>query len=109
MSSFYRSCDVFVFPSRAEGFGLPALEAMASGCAVLVTDCGGVNTFARPDVNCLMVRPADPAALAEGLGQLVREPPLRARLAKAGLETARQFSRDEVEERFCAYLLSLAR
>lgn len=109
MSSFYHSCDVFVFPSRAEGFGLPALEAMASGCAVLVTDCGGVNTFARPGVNCLMVPPGDPGALAEALAQLVRDPALRVRLAKAGAATAREFSRDEVEERFCAYLLSLAR
>ena len=108
MAAFYGECDVFVFPSRAEGFGLPALEAMARGCAVLTTDSGGVRHFVRPDENCLMVPPADPRALADAIGALVGDRWLRARLAGAGIATAGRFGREAMLERFCAHLVRLA-
>ncbi|MBA2449033.1 MAG: glycosyltransferase family 4 protein [Chloroflexi bacterium] len=108
MAAFYGECDVFVFPSRAEGFGLPALEAMARGCAVLTSDCGGVRAFARPGYNCLMVAPADPPALAAAIARLVQDADLRVRLAAGGVETARGFGQEAVLDRFCAYLVQLA-
>ena len=61
MSEFYARCDIFVFSSRGEGFGLPALEAMAVGCPVITTDSGGVRQFATDSENCLMTPPADAA------------------------------------------------
>ena len=109
MASFYGACDVFVFSSRAEGFGLPVLEAMACGCAVVTTDCGGVNAFARLDENCLMVPPEDPRALADAIATVVRDAELRARLGAGGIETARAFGRDAVLARFCSYVEHLAR
>lgn len=108
MAAFYAECHVFVFPSRAEGFGLPALEGMARGCAVLVTDCGGVRHFARPDVNCLMVPVEDPAALAGAITRLVTDADLRARLSAKGVEAARGFGRAAMHDRFCDYLERLA-
>jgi glycosyltransferase involved in cell wall biosynthesis len=108
MAEFYRRCDVFVFPSLAEGFGLPALEAMACGCAVVTTDCGGVSTFARPEENCLMVPPGRPDHLAAAIERLVSEPPTRARLAAAGVETARGFGRDVSLDRLADEVLRLA-
>jgi glycosyltransferase involved in cell wall biosynthesis len=107
MAAFYRMCDVFVFASRSEGFGLPAIEALASGCALLVTDCGGVREFACPDENCLMVPPADAPALARGLVRLLESPELRRRLSARGTEDAKHFSRDAVSARFEAALLTL--
>ena len=107
MAAFYRRCDVFVFPSLAEGFGLPALEAMACGCSLVTTDCGGVSTFARPEENCLMVPPGQPASLAAAIERLVRQPDLRARLARAGLETARRFDREAALDRLADAVLAL--
>lgn len=45
LALFYGSVDVFVFPSFAEGFGLPALEAMAAGCLVIAPETGGLKDF----------------------------------------------------------------
>jgi glycosyltransferase involved in cell wall biosynthesis len=108
MAAFYNRCGVFVFPSLAEGFGLPALEAMACGCAVVTTDCGGVSTFARPDENCLMVPPGRPELLAEAIGRLVRDPALRNRLAQQGLATAAGFGRQASLDRLADALIRLA-
>ncbi len=108
MAVFYRACDVFVFPSRSEGFGLPALEALASGCALVSTDCGGVREFAQPEVNCLLVPPAEPAGLAAAIQRLVNDPLARSSLARQGVLDAQAFSRHRVTERFERELLRLA-
>ncbi|NLS75921.1 MAG: glycosyltransferase family 4 protein [Chloroflexi bacterium] len=92
MCAFYHRLSVFAFSSRAEGFGLPPLEAMACGVPVITTDCGGVREFAAPGGNSLVVPPGDPAALAEGLDQLLSNQEMRRQFAAAGLETARQFT-----------------
>ena len=109
MARFYGECDVFVFSSRAEGFGLPVLEAMACACAVVTTDCGGVNAFARAGANCLMVPPEDSRALADAIATVVQDPELRARLGSAGIRTAQAFGRDAVLARFCDFLEQLVR
>jgi glycosyltransferase involved in cell wall biosynthesis len=90
IDAFYSYCDVFVFPSRVEGFGLPPLEAMARGAAVVVSDCGGVREYAEPERNCLVVPPGDAPAIAAAIRRLA-DPELRARLARAGRETAERF------------------
>ena len=108
MAEFYGRCDLFVFSSRGEGFGLPALEAMAVGCPVVTTDSGGVRQFAVPDQNCLMTPPADAPTLARAIQALVDDPTRRAELRAAGLATAARYSQDAVLERFCGFLVRLA-
>jgi len=78
------ACDVFALPSRAEGLGVAALEAMAAGRAVLATRVGGLGEAVRDDETGLLVPPEDVPALTAALARLVREPALRARLGAAG-------------------------
>ena len=89
-----RTADLFVHPSWLEGFGLPPLEAMACGIACVITDCGGVAEYARPEVNCLMVPARDPSSLSRAIERLLDNEPLRRRIADAGSSTAASFTWD---------------
>ncbi|MET3525645.1 glycosyltransferase family 4 protein [Phenylobacterium koreense] len=84
----YAQATICVTPSLYEGFGLPAAEAMACGAPVVVTDGG-----ALPEVvgeAGVVVRKADPGALASAIGQLLDDPAKREEMSRAGLERARE-------------------
>jgi glycosyltransferase involved in cell wall biosynthesis len=55
---FYRSCDAFVLPTHAEGWGLPTHEAMAMGLPVVTTNWGGSTEFLNPE-NALLLDVVD--------------------------------------------------
>jgi glycosyltransferase involved in cell wall biosynthesis len=78
------ACDLFILPSRREGLGVAALEAMAAGRAVLATGVGGLGEAVVHERTGLLVAPEDPAALEAALARLLRDPALRARLAAQG-------------------------
>jgi glycosyltransferase involved in cell wall biosynthesis len=62
MSVLYRSADCFVLPTRGEGWGMPAVEAMACGLPVITTDWGAQTAFLRPEISYpLRVRGLVPA------------------------------------------------
>lgn len=89
LPALYGGADVFVLPSRSgEGFGLVALEAMASGLPVLATSSGGVVDIVQDGVNGRLVPPNDVPALAAALTQLVDDAPLRAELAQGARTSA---------------------
>ncbi|MBE7558627.1 glycosyltransferase family 4 protein [bacterium] len=94
----YRNAALFVLPSHYEGFGLPALEAMAAGVPVVLTDCGGVWEFARPDHNCRMVPAGRPELLALAIGHLLADAYERRRLSDNGVSDARAFTWRRVAE-----------
>jgi len=104
--SFYRACDVFVCCSSIEGFGLPALEAMACGTAAIITACGGVSEYAN-DANCLMVPPNDSTALAEAIVKLRRNHNLRASLRAKALGTSQGFSLEKMIGEYVHLLLRI--
>jgi glycosyltransferase involved in cell wall biosynthesis len=81
---------VFVFPSLYEGFGLPPLEAMASGTPVVTS-----NVSSLPEVvadAAVLVDPYDPGAIADGIERVLTDEGLRTDLRRRGLARARQFS-----------------
>jgi glycosyltransferase involved in cell wall biosynthesis len=86
LSAFYNECSIFVLPSRYEGWGLPAAEAMACGAAVVTTDCGGPADFAEHERTALVVRPGDTEALAHAIMRLLEDDNLRYRLASASVK-----------------------
>lgn len=86
----YRRCAVFCYPSLGEGFGLPVLEAMSAGAAVLTS-----NVSSLPEVGGDAVAYVDPrstADIAAGLERVLTDEALRARLREAGPARARRFS-----------------
>jgi glycosyltransferase involved in cell wall biosynthesis len=82
---------VFVQTSVHEGFCLPALEAMATGAAVVSTDAHGNRDFCVDGENCLLVE-ATVEAVAAGLGRLLADGVLRERLGRAGIKTAADYA-----------------
>jgi glycosyltransferase involved in cell wall biosynthesis len=90
LAVMYRLAGVFVFPSLYEGFGLPPLEAMASGTPVVTS-----NVSSLPEVAgdaAVLVDPYDPHAIADGIYRVLSDEALRRDLRSKGLLRARQFS-----------------
>jgi glycosyltransferase involved in cell wall biosynthesis len=88
----WASAHIAVLPSRREGLPKSLLEAAACGRAIVATDVPGCRVIARDGINALLVPPDDPAALAEAIDLLARDPVLRRTFAGAG--------RGMVEEEF---------
>jgi glycosyltransferase involved in cell wall biosynthesis len=78
------ACDVFAMPSRREGLGVAALEAMALARPVVATRVGGLAEAVVHERTGLLVPPDDSSALAEALARLVADPDLASRLGRAG-------------------------
>ena len=81
MPALLRGAEALVFPSLFEGFGMPLVEAMASGCPVAATDRG---------------------AIADAIRRIVGDDGLRFRLRAAGLARAAEFRWDDVADRHMA-------
>ena len=89
--TLYRRAAVVAVPSRYEGFGLPAAEAMACGTPVVATRAGALPEVVTTGGGGLLVERDDPEALAKGLARLLEQPEARARLGargRAGIEQA---------------------
>ena len=78
------ACDVLVLPSRLEGLGVAALEAMAAARPVVASAVGGLAEAVVHEHTGLLVPPDDPAALAAALARLLEDPSLCKRLGDAG-------------------------
>jgi len=89
---FLIQADLFVLPSRYEGFGLVLVEAMAAGVPVIASDIEGPRELLADGEYGMMFTVGDPASLAEALQKLHNAPDLRRSLAERGRGRAEQFS-----------------
>jgi len=94
------SCDVFVLPSIYEGFPLSVLEAMAAGRPVVATAVGGTAEAVIHNQTGLLVPPADSAAIASAIRNILSDPPIARRLGAAGKARVHQeFSAEATVQR----------
>jgi len=90
ISELYRRCAVFCYPSLAEGFGLPVLEAMSAGAAVLTSNVSSMPEVGGEAVD--YIDPTDVHSIAAGLTQLLASPERRAELGARAQLRAREFT-----------------
>ena len=106
LPALYQSADLLVLVSHYEGFGLPPLEAMQSGCPVVVAD-----NSSMPEVvgdAGILVPATDTAAIADAIGRVLTDTELRNRMSRAGIEQAKRFSWTECARRTALVYRELA-
>jgi len=95
--ALYRYCDVAVVPSTYEPFGIVALEAMAEGAPLVVSDVGGLASIVQHEVNGLKALPGHVDSLAEQIERLLGDTAFARRLAEEGRRQVRErYSWDSV-------------
>lgn len=106
----YNSCDIFLFTSHCEGFGLPPMEAMACKAALVTTDVGAVNEYVIPGETALVSKAGDVESLSRNILRLAEAKSERRRIAENGYSHIRQFtwenSCDKLENLFGNSLVS---
>lgn len=105
LRKIYNMCDIFVFPSWHEGFGMPPMEAMACKCAVVTTNVGAIPDYTIPDKTALISTPRNIDALSKNILTLVKDEYRRKLIAENGHHYIKQFTWDkatlELEKVFC--------
>ena len=94
LAALYRGARTLVFPSLAEGFGLPVAEAMACGAPVVTSDRSSMPEVA--DGAAVLVDPEDVSSIAEGIERVLADQGLRRDLRERGFESASRFTAEAV-------------
>jgi glycosyltransferase involved in cell wall biosynthesis len=100
LRALYSSSDIFIFPSLVEGYGLPPMEAMACGCAVVATNVGGVPDYAIDGKTILASPPRRPEILAKNIMRLIENEDERSSIAKSGYEYIQQYTWERATDQF---------
>ena len=92
LSQWYGQMDIVLMPSRSEGFGLTAIEAMAHGCVMVASDVGGLPEVVRDGVCGLLHRTEDIADMASNVCSLIASPEHCRTMQKNALQHVQKFS-----------------
>jgi glycosyltransferase involved in cell wall biosynthesis len=98
---------IFICTSLDEGFGLPGLEAMACGCAVVTTDFAGGREYAIDGYNALISKPKDVTAMIENVIRLFKNEDLLNQISSNGIITSKKFEFSKSAESFRRIIKSL--
>jgi glycosyltransferase involved in cell wall biosynthesis len=91
VANWLRASDIYILASLSEGLPISLLEAMASGCAAIATNVGGVPAVLKDSVNGILIHPNDVLALRRSLKLLLDDVLLRNRLAEEGVKSVASF------------------
>ena len=100
VAACYRRADLVVFASTEEGFGLPVIEAQATGRPVVTSNRPPMSDVAG--AGALLVDPCDVVSIGEGIRRVIRDADLRERMVSAGLANVRRFDPGAVAEAFAS-------
>ena len=105
----FRAADIFIQPSHFEAFGISAIEAMASGLAVVASRVGGMLDFVEDEANGLLATPKDPHDFARQIRRVLDDEALRLRLASAARATAAsRFDEAQLFDQYAALVSEMA-
>jgi hypothetical protein len=107
LARLINSGRVYVSAAWHEGFNMAALEAMACGVPVVMTDDGGSREYANDGENALVVEPRDPVALRQQIQRALDNSGLRANLIEGGMRTAWAFDWDDITADFADFLVAI--
>ncbi len=105
----YSRSLVWIMGSCSEGFGIPILEAMACGCAVVATDCGGPRDIIKDGENGFLVEVGNVQKIVERVKVLLENEELRQQFVEKSRETVSKFSWDSLVDKLEEVLNRLAR
>lgn len=105
LRALYQRASLFVYPSRYEGFGIPPLEAMASGCPVIAARGGSIPEVSGP--GCWLVSPDDPAEMAHAMRTMLR-PAVTAQFRANGLKHVETYRWDPIARQILDTFLAAA-
>lgn len=93
LSELYKKATAFLYPSLRESFGIPILEAMASGCPVITSDTSSMPEVAEDAA--IIIRPERPEEISDAMRKIETENNLRASLIAKGKDRANEFNWDK--------------
>lgn len=107
LKQIYIDSDIYVFPSKKEGWGLTVIEAMACKCAVAGTNTGAIAEVGKHNENCLISNPEDIEGLSYNIIKLIEDAELRHKLSNNAFNLALEFQWCKSIEKFEKYIEKL--
>ncbi|MFQ5909811.1 MAG: glycosyltransferase family 4 protein, partial [Thermoplasmata archaeon] len=99
LPSLYSLCDIFVLPSRMEGWGLAIMEAMAMRKPVVATRVGGIPELVKDGRTGYLADLGDVLGLSEAIRKLTENPSLREKMGREGRRYVREFTWERAAKR----------
>lgn len=99
LPELFQMADVFAFPSKREGLGLAAIEAMAAGLPVISSNVNGINDYSKDYVTGFVCAPDDAAGFAAAVRKCMKHPAWCARTGRANQRRAQKYDMAKVREK----------